>query len=105
MPYDWIEPAVFMEHRGWTVYHIYRNDQFQDGPRDTWYTFSMCSCDGDGHGSDGCFDIYELPAVQALRSADPETYKQVIRNAMDVGYFDTWDWPDKQPLRPKMGST
>jgi hypothetical protein len=40
MPYitTWVEPEVFMVHKGIKVYHVYMNDEIEQGSSRYWYT-------------------------------------------------------------------
>ena len=89
MPYDWVEPEKFMEHRGLTVYHIYRNDSYADGTSDYWYTFSIQGCETDSHGEEGTFDVRDLPKYIPEGSVDE--LKDFLRDLIDTGYFDKWE--------------
>ena len=71
MPYGWLDPEVFMEHKGVTVYHVYKDDEISQGRRECWYTTDLCGGDCD----DPCsFDVRVLTA-----SAPIKPNEQVIR--------------------------
>lgn len=42
MPYGWIDPEVFVEYNGMTVYHVYKDDEISQGRREFWYTTDLC---------------------------------------------------------------
>jgi hypothetical protein len=75
MPSGYIEPDVFLEHNGVTVYHTYKDDWYENGPLTYWFTL-------DESGDD--FDIRDLDNY-----ADAPTDEDVIKDAIDAGYFDT----------------
>lgn len=61
MPYRtmWVEPDVFDEHNGVTVYHTYPDDETENGPSFYWYTINP-----EAHYEDdldeGVFDVRDL---------------------------------------------
>jgi hypothetical protein len=70
MPYtsEWAEPEVLLEHKGVTVYHIYKDDDYDQGARRYSYTTDYlgsddgsCSCAGGGCLCCCVFDIRLLP--------------------------------------------
>jgi hypothetical protein len=84
MPYrtEWIEPEVFLTHKGITVYHCYNDDDFDDCLH-YWYTTS----DQDDHTCD--FDVRELPTYHAICDDEckdeDEGDREVIIDAIDRG--------------------
>ena len=46
MPYGWIDPEVFIEHNGMTVYHVYKDDEISQGCREFWYTCLLYTSPG-----------------------------------------------------------
>lgn len=95
MPYQWVKPEVFMQHNGVTVYHVYKNDHWEDGVRDCWY--ALCEDD------ESIFDYRDLPGIPDSELAKYEKLfegngaQQVIAHAIDVGYFDGWDKDEVLP--------
>ncbi len=77
MPIGWIQPDLFLRHQGVAVYHVYRHDEYEQGPREYWFTT-------DKHGgdyNDPCsFDVRELSSY-----AREKTHEQIIREAIDAG--------------------
>lgn len=97
MPYMTIEtdPEVFMEHKGIKVYHVYINDNWDDGVDDHRYTLDEDGCP-DYHD----FEIGDLSgwnqeeedriAHDYKNSGDTsrrldEYYKKIIAAALDSG--------------------
>ena len=68
MPYKtiWVEPEVFLEHNGVTVYHTYRDDDFDQGAN--WYWFTLRE---DGDEDKGAFDIRDLDTDKLLDHPPP----------------------------------
>ena len=94
MPYDWVEPAEFMHHRDVIIYHVYKDDCFQSGPRSYWFAVDERGGDNDGHGDHGVFNVQELDAwPQSGREVE-----ECIRIAIDNGelYAVVGDeyWPE-----------
>lgn len=79
MPYDWVEPEVFVTYKGVTVYHVYKNDYVQEGRRAHWFTTDI----GGSEDGDYCFDVRALDTYRPGIS-----YKTIIRDAIDNGLLD-----------------
>ena len=67
MPYKtiWVEPEVFLEHSGVTVYHTYKDDDIEQGA--SWYWFRLDQEEND----EGEFDIRDLDPLGLLRNNSP----------------------------------
>jgi hypothetical protein len=77
MPYIWEDAAVFLEHGGVTVYHIYKNDLRESGCRTYWYGLTPDCSDGGYEG--GEFDVRELTEY------GEQAIEQAIRSGIDNG--------------------
>ena len=76
MPYVWVDPEVFMEHNGVTVFHVYKNDFEEEGRRA--YQSST-----DPAGEDEGDFVFD---VRALSTFGPSlTHKEIIAKAIDLG--------------------
>jgi hypothetical protein len=82
MPYDWIDPELFLEHEGVAVYHCYDDD----GMVSTyWYTTDGTDCNIDAPLTEAAqFDVRELPTL-GLAVNDPTTHASIIRHATQAG--------------------
>ena len=60
MPFTYSDPEVFLEHNGVTVWHVYKDDDMDQGARDCWYTTEIDGGDSFFHGQNGTFDYREL---------------------------------------------
>lgn len=63
MPYrtEWVEPELFLEHKGVKVWNVYKDDDCENnGPRD--YHFVLRRSEGEGGESE--FDVRELSTWQ-----------------------------------------
>ena len=68
MPYKtiWVEPEVFFEHNGVTVYHTYRDDDIDQGANWFWFTLRE-----DGGEDKGAFDIRDVDPLNLLKNHPP----------------------------------
>ena len=80
MPSKWVPPEKFLEHGGVTIYHIYRHDDLDQGPREYWYGWhEACRDDGDS------FDVRDLPNPSGDDVGTEEGRKAILREAIDAG--------------------
>jgi len=75
MPYIWTEPDLFVEHNDVEVYHTYRNDRYDDGVKEFWYTTNLLSTDND-------FDIRDLENYDTTKS-----HKEILIEAIEKGFI------------------
>jgi len=68
-----VPSEVYLEHRGHTVFHVYRNNEFPERYR---YVFSLSSDDDTAAWQ---FDVRTLPGAEDI----PENVPQIIRDALD----------------------
>lgn len=70
MPYAWIEPQIFLEHGGITIYHSYNDDDW-NRRLEYWYTVDITgnTCD---------LDIRDLPEYDKALE-----HEEVLRRAID----------------------
>lgn len=89
MPYKtiWVEPEVFLEHNGVTVYHTYKDDDIEEGARCYWFTLQEL-----GGEYEGAFDVRDLDTDKLLanhptHNSGPggDARRAVLRNAIDKG--------------------
>jgi hypothetical protein len=82
MPYQWIDPQLFLEYAGVAVYHCYTEDNQVSA---YWYTPDVADCDLDDWGSyEAPFDVRELPSL-GLDVEDRDTHAAIIRHAIGAG--------------------
>jgi hypothetical protein len=84
MPNVWKDPDVVLEHKGVTIYHVYRNDQVDEGPRTYWYGYTP-SCDDCGTDS---FDIRDVARVIGIE-VDADNHEEILIKAIDLGHITT----------------
>ncbi len=80
MPYGWIDPEMFLEHKDVTVYHVYKDDEIDAGRRECWYTLDPGQGEVMGD-DDAIFDIRDLPNPNHR----PHHADQ-IRDLIDAGF-------------------
>lgn len=82
MPYQWIDPDLFLEYEGVAVYHCYDDD---DMVSTYWYTTEITDCNVDAPELEGFqFDVRDLPNL-GLDADDPNNHEAVIRHAISEG--------------------
>lgn len=79
MPYDWVEPEIFMIYKGITIYHVYKNDFIQEGRRQYWYTTDLSGSEDD----DYAFDVRFLSTY-----SDHLSHREIIMRAIDLGELE-----------------
>ncbi len=53
---------LFMEHAGVRIYHVYKENEFDQGVRTYWYAIHDDGNDDNAHAVDGVFDVRCLPS-------------------------------------------
>ena len=82
MPYQWIDPELFLEHEGVAVYHCYDDGETISA---YWYTTDVTDCDLEYPNSDSAqVDVRELPNL-GLAADDPKNHMAIIQNAIREG--------------------
>lgn len=99
MPLDWVPPEEFLRHEHIVVFHVYKDDDFQAGTRDNWYTLSSTGTDNDGMGpSTGVFDVRNLPLeVPDGYRVDEGEHERIIKFHIDNHFFDEWERDEIDP--------
>ena len=72
MPMSWVEPEVFVEHKGLTVYHAYKDDT--DQRLEYSYQTDL------GEDSEYEFNVMDLPCYD-----DELSHEEIIKKAIDDG--------------------
>ena len=71
MPYKsvWVAPEIFLEHKGVTVYHVYHDDEFDQGP----YELTFTTDEGSRLDDNEVFDVASLnvPLAHRLKEHPP----------------------------------
>lgn len=101
MPYQWIDPKLFLEYAGVAVYHCYTEDNQVSA---YWYTPDVADCDLDYLGShEAPFDVRNLPSL-GLDVEDRDTHAAIIRHAIGAGLItgEPAVKPEPPPLQVKI---
>ncbi|MEW6770116.1 MAG: hypothetical protein AB1330_01805 [Bacillota bacterium] len=88
MPYGWVEPDIFLEHGGVTIYHVYKDDEIDNVIREYWYTWRE---DG-GELTPWRFDVRDIATALGMSVSDFDEIEEVIKKAIDLGLL-TKDGP------------
>jgi len=89
MPYktEWVAPEVFLEYAGVTVYHTYKHDDIEQGPRGD--RFVTNEGDGEDSQTESLFFVDELDNYVDPPPGDEwphvKHYEQMVREAIDLG--------------------
>jgi hypothetical protein len=82
MPYEWLEPELFLEHAGVAIYHCYDDDNVVST---YWYTTDASDCNVDAPaGESSQFDVRDLPDL-GLATADRASHATIIKDALSAG--------------------
>jgi len=83
MPYEWVDPELFLEHEGVAVYHCYDDG---DMVSSYWYTTdpSDCNYKFPEIGSKAQFDVRDLPDL-GLAVDEPTNHALIIEHAIEEG--------------------
>lgn len=87
---EWVDPEIFMQYKGVTVYHTYDNDDYDDGKMAYWFTiyilcgFGNCNCVQSVETCDKVFNVQELPTYRPRPDrSELETIIMAIEQAID----------------------
>jgi len=86
MPYHstWVEPDLFLEHKGVKVYHTYKD---QDYERQLTYQYAVGSEDDMFNEELHEFDVRDLHTFKCSPS-DSSSACQAIKRAIEIGGID-----------------
>lgn len=95
MPYMWVEPDIFLEYEGVTVYHTYEDERGME----YWYTTDLLQDDVGGDPNDCIFDVRDANnyAGRQFDVNNDEGRREAIKNAIAMG----WLVQDEPPQWPK----
>lgn len=82
MPLKWVEPEVAVEYKGVKVYHVYRDNMWNDTLD---YRFALDSLETDDLGKH--YDVRELPEWDGKLSP-----KEVLKQAIENGTITQEEW-------------
>lgn len=101
MPYktEWVEPALFLEHNGVKVWHVYKDDDVEQGLRSFWFVSDPIN--GENDGSD--WDVRDLAAwgdADGSGWPDDSVIRAAIIRAIESGEL-TQDGPCQKLSKEK----
>jgi len=99
MPYQWIDPELFLEHQGVAVYYAY-----EDGGNACYYWYTTDPSDDDWTWSEpdsDQFDVRDLPNL-GLDVQNRANHAQIIRQAISQGLITGEPALAKPPLTVKI---
>lgn len=93
--HDGLELEKFFSHKGIIIYHIYKNDDPEEGTRTYAYATSPYGRDipwNNDPANDTCFDVRELPFYKEPERYMPDSealplIKEAIKRGIDKGYI------------------
>ena len=80
MPYEWVDPEVFVEYNGVTVYHVYKNNH----PMYYHFCTDPGDCEDDSNMGGTQFDVRDLKPVYTVGSRR-WNMEYTIKAAIDSG--------------------
>lgn len=85
---------LFMEHAGVKIYHVYKDNDMEQGARTHWFAIHEDGDDEDVHGYNGVFDVRCLPAPpMPPRLGDQPPYIGA-EHGREAGFDNYDDWKD-----------
>lgn len=108
MPYEitWVDPEIFLEHNGVTIYCTYKYDEVSNGPYDNWFTMYLGYSESSGtYDKDqnrcGAFDIRELPGYKEILKSKPP-YIDTANDSDEVVRKKNMLWAQWRQVEPAM---
>lgn len=98
MPYrtEWVDPEVFLEHNGVTIYHVYKGDDVECGRRFYWFGTTIHASDDDDDDGES-FDVRDLPGAHAALSYVPFAEQEPVVRQLIVAAIDNGRLIDTTP--------
>jgi hypothetical protein len=80
MPYEWVDPEMFLEHKGVKVWHCYKDDVVSG----CWFTTDPSDCDTE-FDNGAQFDAWDLIPKESLRNGwDRDVQRMAIEIAIET---------------------
>ena len=97
MPYlsQWVAPEVFLTHNGVTIYHTYKDDDWEQGPQTYWFVTDEMASQDDG------FDVRELPLWPGVNQHPPFMTEETARAQGFKSRVEWFHHPDHEKVRAK----
>jgi hypothetical protein len=85
MPHMYVDAELFMDYGGVQIFHIYKDDDIEQGARSFWYSTEVNGADHEAHGENGTFDVRCLSTWPEGAVDGFTVVRQAIRDAIDKG--------------------
>ncbi|CAM5291099.1 hypothetical protein ATER59S_00541 [Aquamicrobium terrae] len=94
MPYitEHQSAELFMEHDGVEIYHVYRDNDFDQGARTYWFAVHDDGDDDAAHGHHGVFDVRQLPEPPSPPSLNDRPPFIGADDGREAGFATYEDW-------------
>lgn len=94
MPYitEHQSAELYMEHAGVEIYHVYKNNEIDQGARTYWFAVHDDGDDDTAHGSNGVFDVRCLPEPLPPPHLDDHPPFIGADHGREAGYASYEDW-------------
>lgn len=87
------QPAeLFMEHAAVKIYHVYKNNELDQGARTHWFAIHDDGDDDARHTEDGVFDVRCLPAPPSSPRLDDHPPFMGVEQGREAGFANYDDW-------------
>ncbi len=83
---------LFMEHAGVKIYHVYRDNEFDQGIRTYWYAIHDDGNDYNDHAIDGVLDVRCLPAPPSSPRLDEQPPFLGADHGREAGFATFAEW-------------
>lgn len=85
---------LFMEHKGVEIYHVYEDDDIDQGPRSYWFAVHNDGQVDNAHGADGVFDVRCLPQPDTSPSLADQPPFIGADQGHELGFASYDEWKD-----------
>ncbi len=94
MPYitEHRSAALFMEHAGIAIYHLYKDNDIEQGARTYRFATHDDGDDSDAHGENGVFDVEHLPVPPAPPRLDDHPPFVGADDGREAGFENLDEW-------------
>ena len=86
MPYVWEDSELFLQCGDVSIYHVYKDDRYESGPRTYWYGFTAAAYEDDPEQT---FDVRDLDTwsncAKDTKLSMEARIKKAIRTALAEG--------------------
>ncbi|TKB07093.1 MAG: hypothetical protein E5V75_34200 [Mesorhizobium sp.] len=83
---------LFMEHAGVEIYHVYKDNEFDQGARTYWFAIHDDGDDDARRAPDGVFDVRCLPTPASQPRLDGHPPFVGVDHGHEAGFANYDDW-------------